>query len=107
MNDEGDGMVKDVPQVQVAEAADDLMLLLGSGMFDQFLELFRKTAHSIDNGAVVLVDTLNEKMSVKTQSADPMFLVSQKMEGKHLVVIQGASSFFGQSHTVTRNMFLV
>ncbi|HEY9684397.1 MAG TPA: hypothetical protein V6C86_22645 [Oculatellaceae cyanobacterium] len=100
-------MVKDVPQAEVTEAADDLMQLLGSGMFDQFLELFRKTAQSMDNGAVVLVDTLNERMSGKTQCSEPMFIVSQKMEGKHLVVIQGASSFFGGSHTVTRNMFLV
>ncbi len=100
-------MVSDVPQTKAGEAADDLVQLLSSGMFDQFLDLFRRTALGMENGAVVMVDLVNERMRRKTPKSEAMLLVSQAMEGKHLVVIQGGSSLFGDSCTITRNMFLV
>jgi hypothetical protein len=100
-------MVSNVPHGKETEAADDLAQLLTSGMFDQFLELFRRTALTMENGAVVLVDMVNERIHRQKPDSEAALIVSQAMEGKHLIVIQGGSRFFGDSCTITRNMFVV
>jgi len=50
---------------------------------------------------------INERMKKLFPECETTLVVSQQMHDKHLVVIQDGSRFFGDSWTVTRNMFVV
>lgn len=101
-------MLSDVSQESVpGEAADDLIDLLKAGMYEDFLELYRRSAKSHKDGAVILAEMINERMRKAFPECETTLVVSQQMQDKHLVVIQDGSRFFGDSWTVTRNMFVV
>lgn len=101
-------MPSDVTQQSIpGEVADDLTDLLKSGMYEEFLELYRSRARNVKDGAVVLAEMVNERIRKIFPESETVLVVSQQMEDKHLVVIQDGSRFFGDSWTVTRNMFIV
>ncbi len=101
-------MVSDVSQELVpGEKADDLIELLKAGMYEDFLQLYRSSATGVKDGAVVLAEMVNERMRRDFPDCETTLVVSQQMQDKHLVVIQDGSRFFGDSWTVTRNMFVV
>lgn len=100
-------MLSDVSQQVPGEAADDLINLLKAGMYEDFLETYKTSAKSCKNGAVVLAEMINERMRKLFPDCETTLIVSQQMQDKHLVVIQDGSRFFGDSWTVTRNMFVV
>lgn len=101
-------MVSDVSQKEMlGETADDLVQLLRSAMFEQFMELYRSTASRMMDGAVVLATVVNERIKRDMPTSEVSVVVSQQINNdKHLVVIQDASRFFGENTTVTRQMFL-
>lgn len=104
---EDQAMLSDVSQQVPGEAADDLVDLLKAGMYEDFLETYRQKAKVCKDGAVVLAEMINERMRKMFPECETTLVVSQQMHDKHLVVIQDGSRFFGDSWTVTRNMFVV
>ncbi len=100
-------MISDLSQQIPSEAADDLVDLLKAGMYEDFLETYKRSAKLCQNGAVVLAEMINERMRKLFPECETTLVVSQQMQDKHLVVIQDGSRFFGDSWTVTRNMFVV
>jgi hypothetical protein len=101
-------MLSDVSKEQIpGEKADDLVDLLKAGMYEDFLELYRRSAKDVKDGAVILAEMVNSRMRLAFPDCETTLVVSQQMQDKHLVVIQDGSRFFGDSWTVTRNMFVV
>lgn len=90
-----------------AEAADELVRLLKAGIFEEFLTTYRRAAGEVTDGAVILAEMINERMLKERPGCEAPIVVSQKLDDKHLVVIQDGSRFFGSSWTVTRSAFVV
>lgn len=95
-------------ELKPEEVAEDLVQLLKTNMFEDFTELYRRTAQGMDNGPVALAELVNDRIRRNIPDCDVTLVVSQQLENnKHLVAINDGSRFFGDSWTVTRNMFLV
>lgn len=90
------------------EVTSELVRLLTSGHFEQFMGLYRETAHGIQgDGAVVLAEIVNAGIKRAIPDCELKLVVSQKTDNKHIIMIQDGSKFFGPSWTVSRQMFVV
>jgi hypothetical protein len=90
------------------EVTSELVRLLTSGHFEQFMGLYRETALGIrDEGAVVLAEVVNNGIRAAVPDCEMKLVVSQKTDDKHIVMIQDGSKFFGPGWTVSRQMFVV
>ncbi len=90
------------------EVTSELVRLLTSGHFEQFMGLYRETALGIqDDGAVVLAEVVNAGIKNAVPDCEVKLVVSQKTDDKHIIMIQDGSKFFGPSWTVSRQMFVV
>jgi len=92
-----------------AAKIDELCNLLQTGMFDDFMKLFKQNAREIaEDGPVALADLVNKAIIQKNPESDMKLVVSQKTdEQKHLIMIMDNSRFWGDSWTITRQMFTV
>ncbi len=90
------------------DVTSELVRLLTSGHFEQFMGLYRETALGIhDEGAVVLAEVVNNGIKAAVPDCEMKLVVSQKTDDKHIVMIQDGSKFFGPGWTVSRQMFVV
>ncbi|MBX9948950.1 MAG: hypothetical protein K2Y39_07295 [Candidatus Obscuribacterales bacterium] len=103
--------MQDSPSESVSipdEVTVELVRLLTSGHFEQFMGLYRETALGIqDDGAVVLAEVVNAGIRNTVPDCEVKLVVSQKTGDKHIIMIQDGSKFFGPSWTVSRQMFVV
>lgn len=92
-----------------AAKIDELIQLLQTGMFEEFMKLFKLSAREMhDEGPVALADQVNKALLEKNPDTDMKLVVSQKSdEKKHLIMIMDNSRFWGDSWTITRQMFTV
>lgn len=92
-----------------ADKVDELVHLLHTGMFEEFMKLFKDNARQMQGeGPVVLVDLVNKALQQHDTKSDMKLVVSQKTsEKKHLIMIMDNSRFWGDSWTITRQMFTV
>ena len=92
-----------------AAKLDELTNLLQTGMFEEFMKLFKVNAREMhDEGPVTLADLVNKALIQKNPECDMKLVVSQKTnEKKHLIMIMDNSRFWGDSWTITRQMFTV
>ncbi len=92
-----------------ADKVHELVHLLHTGMFEEFMRVFKDNAREIkDEGPVVLVDLINKALQQHDSKSDMKLVVSQKTsEEKHLIMIMDNSRFWGDSFTITRQMFTV
>lgn len=90
------------------DVTEELVRLLTSGHFEQFMGLYRETALGIhEEGAVVLAEIVNSGIRKAVPDCEVKLVVSQKTNDKHIIMIQDGSKFFGPSWTVSRQMFVV
>ena len=90
------------------DVTSELVRLLTSGHFEQFMGLYRETALSIhEEGAVVLAELVNNGIKAAVPDCEMKLVVSQKTNDKHIIMIQDGSKFFGPGWTVSRQMFVV
>lgn len=90
------------------DVTEELVRLLTSGHFEQFMGLYRETALGIhEEGAVVLAEVVNKGIRQAVPDCEVKLVVSQKTNDKHIIMIQDGSKFFGPSWTVSRQMFVV
>lgn len=90
------------------EVTSELVRLLTSGHFEQFMGLYRETALGIqDDGAVLLAEVVNAGIKTAVPDCEVKIVASQKTDNKHIIMIQDGSKFFGPSWTVSRQMFVV
>lgn len=90
------------------DVTEELVRLLTSGHFEQFMGLYRETALGIhEEGAVVLAEVVNKGIKQAVPDCEVKLVVSQKTNDKHIIMIQDGSKFFGPSWTVSRQMFVV
>lgn len=91
-----------------AAKIDELIQLLQTGMFEEFMKVFKLSAREMHEGPVVLADQVNKALLEKNPDTDMKLVVSQKSdEKKHLIMIMDNSRFWGDSWTITRQMFTV
>lgn len=93
-----------------AAKVDELANLLQTGMFEEFMKLFKLNARELveEEGAATLADLVNKALLEKNPECDMKLVVSQKTsEKKHLIMIMDNSRFWGDSWTITRQMFTV
>ncbi len=92
-----------------ADKVDELVHLLHAGMFEEFMRLFKVNAREMQTeGPVALVDLVNKALLQHDPKSDMKLVVSQKTsEEKHLIMIMDNSRFWGDSFTITRQMFTV
>lgn len=92
-----------------AAKIDELIQLLQTGMFEEFMKLFKLSAREMpEEGPVALADQVNKALLEKNPDTDMKLVVSQKSdEKKHLIMIMDNSRFWGDSWTITRQMFTV
>lgn len=87
---------------------EDLVELLRAGMFEEFRELFKVTVNGTPGGIFALAEAVNQRLQVLNPGCKSKILVSQKNgTEKHIVMIMDSSRMFGDSFTVTRQMFVV
>ena len=87
---------------------DELAHLLQAGMFEEFMRLFKLNARDVQGaeGPATLADLVNKQL--EQRESDMKLVVSQKTnEKKHLIMIIDSSRFWGDSWTITRQMFTV
>jgi len=90
------------------EVTSELVRLLTSAHFEQFMRLFRETAQSMnEDGPVELAEVVNVGIKSAVPDCEVKLVVSQKTGDKHIIMIQDGSKFFGPSWTVSRQMFTV
>lgn len=91
------------------DVAVDLTKLLMAGMFEEFMGTFRRHALALESpdGATHLADQVNEQIEKSYPQSGVRLVVSQKQAGKHLIMISDGSRFFGDSWTISRQMFVV
>lgn len=88
--------------------AHELVELLTSKRFEEFMGLFRSTALARgEEGAVQLAEVVNDTIRTLLPECEVKLIVSQRTEGKHIIMISDSSRFFGDSWTVSRQMFVV
>lgn len=96
------------PDTVPAETAAELVRLLTSGHFEQFVGLFKETSQSIQGeGPVVLAEVINAGIRTAVPDCEVKLVVSQKTNDKHIIMITDGSKFFGPSWTVSRQMFVI
>jgi|AGTN01.1.fsa_nt_gi hypothetical protein len=89
--------------------ADELANLLMAGMIEEFMARFRKgVTDAGDDAPLLLADMVNESIKLGHPNTDVKLVVSQKNNNdKRLIMITGGSRLFGESWTITRQMFSV
>jgi hypothetical protein len=92
-----------------AAKIEELTNLLQTGLFEDFMKLFKANAREFhEEGAVTLADQVNKALLEKNPDCDMKLVVSQRTnEKKHLIMIMDNSRFWGDSFTITRQMFTV
>ena len=90
------------------DRASELADLLMAGLFDQFMRGFRGLVKDGDDTAISLTEKVNERIKSKHPDCGVKVVVSQRGKNdKHLVMITDDSAFFGDSFTITRQMFSI
>ncbi|HEY9785106.1 MAG TPA: hypothetical protein V6D17_06865 [Candidatus Obscuribacterales bacterium] len=103
-------MPTDPPKESIVteEKADELVELLTTARFEDFIALFRAAAQGHgDDGSVLLAEAVNEHLVRKIPDCSVKLVVSQKTEGKHIIMITDSSRFFGAGWTISKQMFVV
>lgn len=93
---------------------DELAQLLQTGSFEEFMRLFKQNSRTLQEeeesseAPVRLVELVNKALIQNNPETVMKLVVSQKTaEQKHLIMIQDNSRFWGDSFTITRQMFTV
>lgn len=94
---------------------DELAQLLQTGCFEEFMRLFKQNTRTLQESEseateapVRLVELVNKALIQNNPETVMKLVVSQKTEEqKHLIMIQDNSRFWGDSFTITRQMFTV
>lgn len=90
------------------EVACELVRLLTSQLFEDFIGLYKSTADSLPGeGAVSLAEVVNAKIKATVPDCEVKLMVSQKTNNKHIIMINDGSKFFGPGWTVSRQMFVI
>lgn len=90
------------------DLASELVRLLTSQLFEDFIGLYKTTADSLPGeGAVTLAEVVNDKIKKTIPDCEVKLMVSQKTNNKHIVMINDGSKFFGPGWTVSRQMFVI
>ncbi len=97
-----------------AAKVDELAQLLQTGSFEEFMRLFKQNTRTLQDeeelseAPVRLVELVNKALIQNNPETVMKLVVSQKTEEqKHLIMIQDNSRFWGDSFTITRQMFTV
>lgn len=97
-----------------AAKVDELAQLLQTGSFEEFMRLFKQNTRTLQEeeelaeAPVRLVELVNKALIQNNPETVMKLVVSQKTEEqKHLIMIQDNSRFWGDSFTITRQMFTV
>lgn len=97
------------PGTLPAAKLDELFRLLKAGLFEDFMKMFKTVSKGMSGeGPVTLAELINKKITDENPECETKIVVSQQTsENKYLVMIMDNSAFFGDSWTITRNMFTV
>ncbi|MDZ4834522.1 MAG: hypothetical protein SGJ27_12155 [Candidatus Melainabacteria bacterium] len=97
-----------------AAKVDELAQLLQTGCFEEFMRLFKLNTRELQDESeaseapVELAELVNKALVLKNPETDMKLVVSQRTaEQKHLIMIMDNSRFWGDSFTITRQMFTV
>ncbi len=109
------GLRQMVNEITVPTAkVDELARLLQTGSFEEFMRLFKANSRELTaadeamEAPVALAELINKALIQKNPETDMKLVVSQKSsEKKHLIMIKDNSRFWGDSYTITRQMFTV
>jgi len=97
-----------------AAKVDELAQLLQTGCFEEFMRLFKQNSRTHQDESqqseapVRRVELVNKALIQANPETVMKLVVSQKtQEQRHLIMIQDNSRFWGDSFTITRQMFTV
>ncbi|MCA9805329.1 MAG: hypothetical protein KC777_25340 [Cyanobacteria bacterium HKST-UBA02] len=86
----------------------DLVELLRAGMFEEFRSRFKDSINGSHDGIFKLAEAINVRLQELSPGCESKIVVSQKTNSdKHIIMIMDASRIFGESFTVTRQMFVI
>ncbi len=92
-----------------AENALEMSRMLLAGMVDEFMRLFKEAVKDGNEDAIInLAELVNQKIHEQNPSCEVKLVVSQKNKNdKRLIMIMDGSKFFGDSWTVTKQIFTI
>ena len=88
--------------------AQDMVDLLKAGLVEEFRSRYQKMVKQESLNPFDIAEAINKRIKEMDPESDSKIVVSQKTNSeKHIVMIMDSSRFFGDSFTVTRQMFVV
>ncbi|MBX9695901.1 MAG: hypothetical protein K2Z81_26175 [Cyanobacteria bacterium] len=93
----------------IARDAEEMSTLLLAGMVDEFMRLFKASVKEGEEESILnLAELVNQKIHEQNPTCDVKLVVSQKNKNeKRLIMIMDGSKFFGDSFTVTKQIFTI
>ena len=94
--------------MDLATTAADMVDLLKAGMVEKFRSRYQLLVKEESQNPFEIAEAINKRIKELDPESDSKIIVSQKTNSeKHIVMIMDSSRFFGESFTVTRQMFVV